>query len=133
MQRKNKLIFKEKQDLIGTTFCGGRIFSRKCSKSSVFIDSISWNCIQYIFISRGVVFLMRKEYLKQDSKNILRGFDPLISLITLIWKFLGLPMTTVYIRMHWCQGHASGCVLSYLIRKNIVSIWHTTVSCVRHL
>ena len=38
-------------------FCGARNFSRKCSKSLVFIYSISWNCIQYIFISRGAVLL----------------------------------------------------------------------------
>ena len=40
-------------------FCGGRGFSRKCSKSSGFINSVSWNSIQHIFISRGAVFLMR--------------------------------------------------------------------------
>ena len=34
----------------------------------------SWNCIQYIFISRGVAFLMYEEYLKQGSNNILKQF-----------------------------------------------------------
>ena len=31
------------------------IFSRKCSKSSVILHLTSMNCIQYIFISRGLV------------------------------------------------------------------------------
>ena len=53
---KTKLIFKKKQDLLGTNFCGGRNSSRKWSKSSFFIKLISWNWIQYIFISRGAVF-----------------------------------------------------------------------------
>ena len=39
-------------------FCGGRILSRKCSKSSIFVNSISWNYmyIKYILISRGAAF-----------------------------------------------------------------------------
>ena len=41
---------------------------------SVFEYPISWNCIQYIFISRGAVFLMRKEYMKHDSYNSLKLF-----------------------------------------------------------
>ena len=28
--------------------CGGRIFCRKCSKSTAFINSVSWNCVKYI-------------------------------------------------------------------------------------
>ena len=28
-------------------FCDGRILCRKCSKSSIFVNSISWNCIFY--------------------------------------------------------------------------------------
>ena len=55
-------------------FCGGRIFSRKCSKSAVFVNSINWNCIQYIFVSSGDAFLTCKGYLKQDSNNILKQF-----------------------------------------------------------
>ena len=68
---KTKLIFKQKQDLLGTTFCGGMIFGRECSKSS-FYQFNKWNCIQYIFISRGAVLLMGQEYLKQDSNDILK-------------------------------------------------------------
>ena len=52
---KTALLLKLKQVLQGTIFCGGRILSRKCSKS----NSLSWNCIQYIFISSGSAFLMR--------------------------------------------------------------------------
>ena len=74
MQRKNtKLIFKQKQDYWGLLFVDEGS-NRECSKSSVFINSISWNCVQYIFISRGAVFPMRWEYLKQDSNNILKQF-----------------------------------------------------------
>ena len=71
---KTVLLFKQKQDLQGTIFCGGRILSRKCSKIRIFVNSISWNCIQFIFISRGAAFLMRQEYLKQGSNNILKQF-----------------------------------------------------------
>ena len=38
------------------------------------MNSISWNCIQYIFISRGAAFLIRQGYLKQGSNNILKQF-----------------------------------------------------------
>ena len=34
----------------------------------------SWNCIQYISISRGAVCLMRQKCLKQESNNILKQF-----------------------------------------------------------
>ena len=37
-------------------FCSGRIFSRRCSKSSILINSI--NCGQYVFISRDTAFLV---------------------------------------------------------------------------
>ena len=33
---RSLVLFKKKQDLQGTIFCGGRILSRKCSKSSFF-------------------------------------------------------------------------------------------------
>ena len=56
--KKNPLIFKYKQDILGTTFCGGRIFSRKCWKFCFFINSKRWNCIENISISKGAVFLM---------------------------------------------------------------------------
>ena len=46
--------------------------------------STSWNCIQYIFISRGAVFLMRQGYLKQGSNNILKQF--LYFFIKNFWK-----------------------------------------------
>ena len=66
-QKKNKkkttttkaaLIFKNTQDIPGSIFCGGRDFNKKSSESSIFINSIDLNCIQYIFISRGTVFFL---------------------------------------------------------------------------
>ena len=80
----NRFVFKQKQDLQGTIFCSGRIFSRKCSKSSILVYLISWNCIQYIFISRGAAFLIRQGYLKQGSNNILKRF--LYFFIKNFWK-----------------------------------------------
>ena len=52
----------------GLLFVDEGFFSRK-SKSSVFIDSISWNCILQM-----CCFLMCQEYLEQDSINILKQF-----------------------------------------------------------
>ena len=46
-----------RKKLLGTIFYGGRTFGRKGSKSSAFINSISCNFIQYIFISKGAVFV----------------------------------------------------------------------------
>ena len=39
-------------------------------ESSVFINSISWNCIQYMVL----VFLCASECFKQDSNSILKQF-----------------------------------------------------------
>ena len=58
----------------GLFFVVEGFFSRKCSKSSIFVNSISCKCIQYIFIYRGAAFLMREWYLKQGSNNILKQF-----------------------------------------------------------
>ena len=49
-----------------------------------FINSLSLSCIQYIFNSRGAVFLMRYKYLKQDSNIILKQF--LFFLTFKFWK-----------------------------------------------
>ena len=35
---------------------GWKDFKQECSKSSIFINSICWNCTHYIFISRGAAF-----------------------------------------------------------------------------
>ena len=87
-----------------------------------------WKKCRNVFGKRTCKQPLRGEEIKlNENRSIqfykeLRGLDPLISLITLIWKFLGLQMTTVYIRMHWCQGPLSGCALPYFISKNIFSI-----------
>ena len=47
-------------------------------------EYICWNCIQYICISTGGVFLRRYEYLKQDSNNNLKQF--LYFLTINFWK-----------------------------------------------
>ena len=57
MQRKNHT-----QIQIETRFTRDYCFwwkdlNRKCSKSSVFIYSINWKGIQYIFLFRGAIFL----------------------------------------------------------------------------
>ena len=56
-------------------FCGGRIFRRKCSKSSVFIDSIIGTVL-----NKSVVFLMRYKYLKRDSNNTLKQISYLLTI-----------------------------------------------------
>ena len=46
---KNPHIFKQKQDLQGTIF----VVERSLAEIVQILKSKSWNCIQYIFISRG--------------------------------------------------------------------------------
>ena len=74
MRRRNRTLIQIETWFIWTYFCGERILSRKCPKSSIFVNSVSWSCIQYNFISRGAAFLMRDGYLKQGSNNILKQF-----------------------------------------------------------
>ena len=75
MRWKKRTLIQIETKFTRDFFCGGRILSRKCSKSSFFVNSISWNCIQYILISRGAAFLLRQGYLKQGSNNILKQFS----------------------------------------------------------
>ena len=58
----------------------------------------------------------------------LRTFNLMISLITLIWKFLGKPMTTLNMCVHLCQRPASGCLAPCSTCKTIVPIYHTAAS-----
>ena len=67
--KKPTLLFKQKQELQGTIFCGGRILSRKCSKPSIFVNSL-----RNVFnISLFLGVLLFQGYLKQGS-NILKQF-----------------------------------------------------------
>ena len=66
-----KTAWNEKSRYTGDYFCDGRIFSRKCSKSSVFINSISLNCIQCIFISRDSFFYVLGIFETGIKKNLL--------------------------------------------------------------
>ena len=67
---KNSLIFIKKQHFLGL-FYGGLIFSRKCSNSKFLLINMVELCSIYPLFLR-CAFVMRKEYLKQDSKNILK-------------------------------------------------------------
>ena len=69
MQRKNACIFKYKQDILGSIFVVEGFLAEIVQN-----HSISWNCVQFIFIFRGAAFLMRWEYLKQDSNHSLKQF-----------------------------------------------------------
>ena len=70
---KIAILFKQKQDLQGT-FLWWKDFEQKMFKISILVNSISWNCIQYIFICRFAAFLIRQEYLKHGSNNIFKIF-----------------------------------------------------------
>ena len=56
--KKAALILKKETRFTREYFFGGRIFSGKCSKSSVFTKSVSLNSDQFIFISKGAAFCM---------------------------------------------------------------------------
>ena len=71
---KNTLIFKYKQDLTRDYILWWKDLEQKMCKIFSFINSISWNCIQYIWISIGVVFLRRQEYFIWDSNDNLKQF-----------------------------------------------------------
>ena len=89
MQRKKPHSYLNRNKIYkGLFFCGGRIFSRKCSKSSVLFNSISWNCIQYkqhrgvtylnyniIMSTCNIIMVTRK--LIMLTRNIIMGLDRL--------------------------------------------------------
>ena len=58
IQWKNNTLIQIETRFTRDYFCGGWLLSRKCSKSSIFVNIISWNCTQYIFIYRGAAYLM---------------------------------------------------------------------------
>ena len=55
--KKVTLVFRFKQDILGINFVLEGYLA-----STVFINSISWTCIQYIFISRGAFFLRARNF-----------------------------------------------------------------------
>ena len=57
MQTKEYIMEKNALGSQGTIFCGGRIFRKiNVQNLRIFSNSISWNCVQYIFVSRVVAF-----------------------------------------------------------------------------